>query len=102
MLKLIPLVLMFTANAFAGFSVQQSGMDLKVAIATTEAKCIETDLWDEDPSYDCNVNAIYRDAAKQFNNVVKVEGLNTISREVLTNSVDDEGTYKINIRIQYY
>lgn len=103
MIFLVLVAMSFTSFA-TSMNILKKDIQLKVAEVSVETTCLEVSDMDPDTdvSYDCKVGTIHSNIKKQFNNVSSIQPMNHQSSHVMTNLVDDEGSYTVKLRVLYY
>ncbi len=103
-LTLLTLLSIASTTFASDLKITKAGASLKVAEVSTTINCNE--IYDMDPGTDaefkCELGTLTRNLQKRFGTVVKVEGLNSVSRDVLTNSVEDTRAYDVKARVYFY
>ena len=98
---------LLTINSFAStLTIIKKELIVKAAIIEATIKCTELYDWSNDPDvdsvYKCHTQAVINEASKSLGTILKVEAMNSVSRDVLFNSVEDAGVYKTKLILTYY
>jgi ribosomal protein S3AE len=105
-MKLLIILLTFASlSAFANeIVITKDAQSLKVAEVAMTVYCNEMNgnFPGDDANYDCKVGTHKSNLSKKFGSIVKVQGLDSTSSDVLSNMVDDEGSYNIKLRVLFY
>ncbi len=104
MKKIIILILLTSSISLLANAIKITKKATSVQVIEVETKttCKEIDTFIDDIDFDCNIAQLKKSISTKIGNIIKIEGMDKNSNYVLSNSVDDVGTYNIKVRILYY
>lgn len=90
-------------SSLANVKIIKKDMTVKAATIEATVKCIETDDYFDEPSYSCNAQSKIKSSMKSLGGtLLNVKGINSVSKDVLSNQVDNAGTYNVKLNIIYF
>ncbi len=96
---------LLSLSSFANeITITKEAQSLKVVEVTMTVYCKEMrgGFPGDDADYTCNIGTLKSNLGKRLGSIVDVQGLDRISNYVLSNMVDNEGSYQTKLRVLFY